>query len=58
MPASLADEVDRMTVCGTKRTSGTGLTMSVPEGKADLPIAYPDFSLGPGADMDAHLRCG
>jgi hypothetical protein len=30
---------------GTKRTSGTGLTMSVLEGKADLPVARPDFSL-------------
>ena len=30
---------------GTKRTSGTGLTTSVLEGKADLPVAYPNFSL-------------
>jgi len=31
--------------CGTERTSGTGLTMSVLEGKADLPVARPDFSV-------------
>jgi hypothetical protein len=30
---------------GTKRTSGTGLTMSVLEGKADFPVAHPDFSV-------------
>jgi hypothetical protein len=36
---------DLTTANGTKRTNGTGLTMSVPEGKADLPVARPDFSL-------------
>ena len=30
---------------GTKRTNGTGLTMSVLEGKADFPVAHPDFSV-------------
>jgi hypothetical protein len=30
---------------GTFRTCGAGLTMSVIEGKADLPVARPDFSV-------------
>src|ERR1700674_2401193 len=28
-----------------KRTDGTGLTMSVLEGKAELPVVHPDFSV-------------
>jgi hypothetical protein len=34
-----------MTAIGTFRTYGAGLTMSVIEGKADLPVARPDFSV-------------
>jgi len=34
-----------MSLVGTKRTNGTGLTMSVLEGKADFPVAHPDFSV-------------
>jgi hypothetical protein len=34
-----------MSPFGTKRTNGTGLTMSVLEGKADFPVAHPDFSV-------------
>jgi hypothetical protein len=45
LPQPLDSAKGAMTACGTKRTSGTGLTMSVLEGKADLPVAYPDFSL-------------
>ena len=30
---------------GTNRTNRTGLTMSVLEGKADFPVASPDFSV-------------
>jgi len=30
---------------GMKRTNGTGLTMSVLEGKPDFPLALPDFSV-------------
>jgi hypothetical protein len=41
----------RESVHGTKRTSGTGLTMSVLEGKADLPVAYPNFSLWHLSDL-------
>jgi hypothetical protein len=41
----LAASSFRMSPVGTKRTSGTGLTMSVLEGKADLPVARPDFSV-------------
>jgi hypothetical protein len=33
-----------MSGIGTNRTSRAGLTMSVLEGKADLPVARPDFS--------------
>ena len=36
---------------GTFRTCRSGLTMSVLKGKADLPIAYPDFSLRPITDI-------
>jgi hypothetical protein len=32
-----------MSPLGTKRTSPVGLTMSVIEGKADLPVEHPDF---------------
>jgi hypothetical protein len=33
------------TLClGTNRTNRAGLTMSVLEGKADFPVAHPDFS--------------
>jgi len=35
----------------TKRTSGIGLTMSsVFEGKADLLVEHPDFSVWPGCN--------
>ena len=34
-----------MSLVGAKRTNGTGLIMSVFEGKADLPVERPDFSL-------------
>jgi hypothetical protein len=30
---------------GTNRTNRAGLTMSVLEGKADFPVAHPDFSV-------------
>ena len=32
-------------VAGTNRTNRAGLTMSVLEGKADFPVAHPDFSV-------------
>ena len=34
-----------MFAIGTKRTNRAGLTMSVLEGKADFPVAHPDFSV-------------
>jgi hypothetical protein len=48
LAVATADDVSNeatTSAVGTKPTSGTGLTMSVPEGKADVPVARPDFSL-------------
>jgi hypothetical protein len=35
----------RMSESGTNRTNRAGLMMSVLEGKADFPVAHPDFSV-------------
>jgi hypothetical protein len=44
-PATLLARLVTLQLAGTKRTNGTGLTMSVLEGKADFPVAHPDFSV-------------